>query len=150
MKLKYKILYNRLGTIFEIPRYQTKGSAGLDLIACIDESLDLKANESTIISSGISIHIGDPNFAGIIIPRSGLGAKKGLVCGNLLGLIDSDYQGPLSISLWNRSNANVIIEPGDRVAQLVIINVKQVELEEVLEFDETERGQRGFGSTGVS
>ena len=149
MKLKYKILDNRIGTEFDIPRYQTAGSAGMDLIACCDESITLSPNESIIIPSGISIFIEDNNFAAIVIPRSGLGAKKGLVCGNLLGLIDSDYQGPLSISLWNRSESEIVINPGERVAQLVVIRVNQVELDLVDEFTETERGNKGFGSTGV-
>ena len=149
MKLKYKILDNRIGTEFDIPRYQTAGSAGMDLIACCEESITLSPNESTIIPSGISIFIEDNNFAAIVIPRSGLGAKKGLVCGNLLGLIDSDYQGPLSISLWNRSENEIVINPGERVAQLVVIRVNQVELDLVDEFTETERGNKGFGSTGV-
>ena len=149
MKLKYKVLDNRIGTEFDIPRYQTAGSAGMDLIACCDESITLSPNESTIIPSGISIFIEDNNFAAIVIPRSGLGAKKGLVCGNLLGLIDSDYQGPLSISLWNRSENEIVINPGERVAQLVVIRVNQVELDLVDEFTETERGNKGFGSTGV-
>ena len=149
MKLKYKILDNRIGTEFDIPRYQTAGSAGIDLIACCEESITLSPNESTIIPSGISIFIEDNNFAAIVIPRSGLGAKKGLVCGNLLGLIDSDYQGPLSISLWNRSESEIVINPGERVAQLVVIRVNQVELDLVDEFTETERGNKGFGSTGV-
>ena len=149
MKLKYKILDNRIGTEFDIPRYQTAGSAGMDLIACCEESITLSPNESTIIPSGISIFIEDNNFAAIVIPRSGLRAKKGLVCGNLLGLIDSDYQGPLSISLWNRSESEIVINPGERVAQLVVIRVNQVELDLVDEFTETERGNKGFGSTGV-
>ena len=149
MKLKYKILDNRIGNEFDIPRYQTAGSAGMDLIACCDESITLSPNQSTIIPSGISIFIEDNNFAAIVIPRSGLGAKKGLVCGNLLGLIDSDYQGPLSISLWNRSESEIVINPGERVAQLVVIRVNQVELDLVDEFIETERGNKGFGSTGV-
>tara|TARA_A100001388_G_scaffold264924_1_gene236633 strand:+ start:1447 stop:1899 length:453 start_codon:yes stop_codon:yes gene_type:complete len=149
MKLKYKILDNRIGTEFDIPRYQTAGSAGMDLIACCEESITLSPNQSTIIPSGISIFIEDNNFAAIVIPRSGLGAKKGLVCGNLLGLIDSDYQGPLSISLWNRSESEIVINPGERVAQLVVIRVNQVELDLVDEFTETERGNKGFGSTGV-
>ena len=148
MKLKFKILDSRIGKDFQIPKYQTSGSAGLDLIACIDTQVVLSPNESTIISSGISIFIEDPEFAGMVIPRSGLGAKKGLVCGNLMGLIDSDYQGPLSISLWNRSDKYILIEPGDRVAQLVIIKVAQVELDKVDEFTETDRGVKGFGSTG--
>ena len=120
----------------------------MDLLACVDEELVLEANESTIIPSGISIFIEDSQYAGIVIPRSGLGAKKGLVCGNLMGLIDSDYQGPLSISLWNRSLNQISIQPGDRVAQLVIIKVNQVNLELVNEFEETNRGAKGFGSTG--
>lgn len=148
MKLKFKILDKRIGSDFPLPKYQTNGSAGLDLIACTKENLILKPNESTIIPSGISIFIENKEFAGAVIPRSGLGAKKGLVCGNLIGLIDSDYQGPLSISLWNRSDKNICITPGDRVAQLVVIRVDQVELEEVDFFDETERGSSGFGSTG--
>tara|TARA_B100000886_G_scaffold101138_1_gene67197 strand:- start:183 stop:632 length:450 start_codon:yes stop_codon:yes gene_type:complete len=148
MKLKFKILDSRIGKDFQVPKYQTSGSAGLDLIACIDSQVVLTPNESTIIPSGISIFIEDPEFAGMVIPRSGLGAKKGLVCGNLMGLIDSDYQGPLSISLWNRSDNDISIEPGDRVAQLVVIKVAQVNLEEVQEFTETDRGTKGFGSTG--
>ena len=148
MKLKFKILDSRIGKDFQVPKYQTSGSAGLDLIACIDTQVVLTPNESTIIPSGISIFIENPEFAGMVIPRSGLGAKKGLVCGNLMGLIDSDYQGPLSISLWNRSDNDISIEPGDRVAQLVVIKVAQVNLEEVKEFAETDRGTKGFGSTG--
>ena len=148
MKLKFKILDPRIGKDFEIPKYQTAGSAGLDLIACIDSQLILSPIESTIIPSGISIFIEDSQFAGMVIPRSGLGAKKGLVCGNLMGLIDSDYQGPLSISLWNRSEEDILIEPGERVAQLVVIKVAQVDLEEVVEFAETDRCEKGFGSTG--
>ena len=140
----------RSGTEFDMPKYQTSGSAGMDLIACNEEKLVLKPNESTVIQSGISIYIEDPEFAGIIIPRSGLGAKKGLVCGNLTGLIDSDYQGPLGISLWNRSNENIEITPGDRVAQLVVIRVNQVQLEQVEEFNLSDRGDKGFGSTGIS
>mgnify|MGYP001215619992 CR=1 FL=1 len=150
MKLKFKILDQRIGTDFDTPKYQTSGSAGLDLLACIEEELVLQPNESTIIPSGISIFIEDPEFAAIVIPRSGLGAKKGLVCGNLLGLIDSDYQGPLSISLWNRSQDPIIIKAGERVAQLVVIRVNQVDLELVSEFTETARGAKGFGSTGTT
>ena len=148
MKLKFKILDYRIGSNFPIPKHQTTGSAGIDLIACIDDEMILKPNESTIISSGIAIFIEDNGYAGIVIPRSGLGAKKGLVCGNLTGLIDSDYQGPLSISLWNRSDEPISINPGDRVAQLVVLKVNQVELEQVDEFIESERGEMGFGSTG--
>jgi dUTP pyrophosphatase len=148
MKLKFKILDSRIGSNFPIPKHQTSGSAGIDLIACIDDEMILDPNESTIISSGIAIFIEDSGYAGIVIPRSGLGAKKGLVCGNLTGLIDSDYQGPLSISLWNRSDERISINPGDRVAQLVVLKVNQVELEQVDEFTESERGEMGFGSTG--
>ena len=150
MKLKFKILDQRIGTDFDTPKYQTSGSAGLDLLACIEEELVLQPNESTIIPSGVSIFIEDPEFAAIVIPRSGLGAKKGLVCGNLLGLIDSDYQGPLSISLWNRSQDPIMINAGERVAQLVVIRVNQVDLELVSEFTETARGAKGFGSTGTT
>ena len=148
MKLKFKILDSRIGSNFPIPKHQTSGSAGIDLIACIDDKMILDPNESTIISSGIAIFIEDSGYAGIVIPRSGLGAKKGLVCGNLTGLIDSDYQGPLSISLWNRSDEPIEINPGDRVAQLVVLKINQVELEQVEEFTESERGEMGFGSTG--
>lgn len=148
MKLKFKILDSRIGSNFPIPKHQTSGSAGIDLIACIDDEMILDPNESTIISSGIAIFIEDNGYAGIVIPRSGLGAKKGLVCGNLTGLIDSDYQGPLSISLWNRSDEPISINPGDRVAQLVVLKVNQVELEQVDVFTESERGEMGFGSTG--
>jgi len=148
MKLKFKILDSRIGSNFPIPKHQTSGSAGIDLIACIDDEMILDPNESTIISSGIAIFIEDSGYAGIVIPRSGLGAKKGLVCGNLTGLIDSDYQGPLSISLWNRSDEPISINPGDRVAQLVVLKVNQVELEQVDEFTESKRGEMGFGSTG--
>ena len=148
MKLKFKILDSRIGSNFPIPKHQTSGSAGIDLIACIDDEMILNPNESTIISSGIAIFIEDSGYAGIVIPRSGLGAKKGLVCGNLTGLIDSDYQGPLSISLWNRSDEPISINPGDRVAQLVVLKINQVELEQVDEFTESERGEMGFGSTG--
>ena len=150
MKLKYKILDQRIGNEYPVPKYQTKGSAGLDLIACCESPITLNPNEATIIPSGISIYIEDPSYAGIVIPRSGLGAKKGLVCGNLMGLIDSDYQGPLSISLWNRSSEPIAINPGERVAQLVVIKVNQVELDLVDEFEITERGSEGFGSTGVN
>ena len=150
MKLKYKILDSRIGQEFEVPKYQTAGSAGMDLLACIYDTVILKPNESTILPSGISIFIENPSFAGIVIPRSGLGAKKGLVCGNLMGLIDSDYQGPLSISLWNRSEDDITINPGDRVAQLVIIRVDQVDLEHVDDFELTARGSKGFGSTGIT
>jgi dUTP pyrophosphatase len=139
MKLKFKILDQRIGSEFETPKYQTAGSAGLDLLACIEDQIVLEPN-----------FIENPEFAGIVIPRSGLGAKKGLVCGNLLGLIDSDYQGPLSISLWNRSNEPIKINAGERVAQLVVIRVNQVDLEQVDEFPETDRGSKGFGSTGIT
>jgi dUTP pyrophosphatase len=150
MKLKFKILDQRIGSEFETPKYQTAGSAGLDLLACIEDQIVLEPNEATIIPSGISIFIENHEFAGIVIPRSGLGAKKGLVCGNLLGLIDSDYQGPLSISLWNRSDEPIKINAGERVAQLVVIRVNQVDLEQVDEFPETDRGSKGFGSTGIT
>ncbi len=149
MKLKFKILDKRIGTEFDMPKYQTSGSAGMDLIACNEEKLVLKPNESTVIQSGISIYIEDPEFAGIIIPRSGLGAKKGLVCGNLTGLIDSDYQGPLGISLWNRSKESFEVLPGDRIAQMMFFAVTSPNFKLVSEFDFSERGSKGFGSSGT-
>ena len=142
-QIHYLFFGQRIGSEFETPKYQTAGSAGLDLLACIEDEIVLEPNESTIIPSGIAIFIENPEFAGIVIPRSGLGAKKGLVCGNLLGLIDSDYQGPLSISLWNRSNEKITINAGERVAQLVVIRVDQVDLEQVEDFVKTDRGSKG-------
>jgi dUTP pyrophosphatase len=131
-----------------LPHYASAGAAGLDLRACIDSELVLSPGESRLVSSGIAIHVDDPQYAAVILPRSGLGAKNGIVLGNLVGLIDSDYQGPLMVSLWNRSQAAFTVRPMDRVAQLIVVPVVQVELEVVEEFAASARGAGGFGSTG--
>ena len=133
-----------------LPQYGTPGAAGLDLRACLEAPLTLRPGESQLVPSGISIHIGDAGFAAIILPRSGLGAKHGIVLGNLVGLIDSDYQGQVFISVWNRGNAAFTIQPMDRIAQLVVVPVQQVEFNVVEEFDSSRRGAGGFGSTGKS
>ena len=131
-----------------LPHYATPGAAGLDLRACLDAPLSLAPGESQLVSSGIAIHVGDPGYAAVVLPRSGLGAKNGIVLGNLVGLIDSDYQGPLMISVWNRGKAAFTLQPLERVAQLVIVPVVQVEFEVVDEFTASSRGTGGFGSTG--
>jgi len=131
-----------------LPRYATAGAAGLDLRACIAAPLVLAAGESQLVSSGMAIHVADPGYAAVILPRSGLGAKNGIVLGNLVGLIDSDYQGPLMISLWNRGRESFTVQPLDRIAQLVVVPVAQVELQVVEEFAASPRGAGGFGSTG--
>lgn len=149
--IQLKILDDRVGTKIPLPKYSTEGSAGLDLRALLDEPLQIAPGETKLISTGLSIYIGDPNFAATILPRSGLGHKHGIVLGNLVGLIDSDYQGELMISCWNRSEADhFTIMPGDRIAQLVIVPVVQAEFEIVSEFKSTERESGGFGSTGVA
>ncbi len=130
------------------PQYATAGAAGLDLRACIDAPVELAPGASTLVKSGIAIHIGDPGYAAIVLPRSGLGAKHGIVLGNLVGLIDSDYQGEIMVSLWNRSQTRYSLQPLERVAQLVIIPVQQVALNVVEQFVASERGAGGFGSTG--
>ena len=133
-----------------LPQYGTPGAAGLDLRACLEAPLTLNPGDSQLVPSGIAIHIGDPGFAAIILPRSGLGAKHGIVLGNLTGLIDSDYQGQVFISLWNRGQAAFTIQPMDRIAQLVVVPVQQVEFNVVEEFTTSSRGAGGFGSTGKS
>jgi dUTP pyrophosphatase len=147
-KLEVKILDPRIREM--LPRYATAGAAGLDLRACLDAPLTLKPGDSQLVPSGIAIHIGDPGFAAIVLPRSGLGAKHGIVLGNLVGLIDSDYQGQVSVSVWNRGGAVFTIEPMDRIAQLVVVPVQQVEFNIVAEFTSSSRGAGGFGSTGKS
>jgi len=132
----------------ELPKYATEGSAGIDLRASLKEPLSIDAGNTELIKTGISIYIENPRYAGIILPRSGLGHKHGIVLGNLLGLIDSDYQGELMVSCWNRSELTYTIQPYDRVAQLVFINVNQPEFKIVKEFKKTERGEGGFGSSG--
>lgn len=131
-----------------LPQYGTPGAAGLDLRACLDAPLTLDPGDSRLVPSGIAIHIGDPGFAAIILPRSGLGAKHGIVLGNLVGLIDSDYQGQVLVSVWNRGQAAFTIQPMDRIAQLVVVPVQQVEFNVVEEFESSSRGAGGFGSTG--
>ena len=133
-----------------LPHYGTSGAAGLDLRACLEAPLTLQPGDSQLVPSGIAIHIGDPGYAAIVLPRSGLGAKNGIVLGNLVGLIDSDYQGQVFISMWNRSKAAFTIQPMDRIAQLVVIPVQQVEFNVVADFETSSRGAGGFGSTGKS
>jgi len=145
-KLEVKILDERIRGM--LPHYATPGAAGLDLRACLDAPLTLASGQSQLVSSGIAIHVGDPGYAAVILPRSGLGSKNGIVLGNLVGLIDSDYQGPLMVSLWNRSAAPFTVQPLDRIAQLVVVPVEQVEFEVVEEFAASKRGAGGFGSTG--
>lgn len=146
--IDYKILDPRIGEVIPLPTYTTEGSAGMDLRACIDESLTVKPGETHLIPTGIAIHIGDPSLAATILPRSGLGHKHGIVLGNLVGLIDSDYQGQLFISCWNRGDTEFTIKTGDRIAQLVIIPVVQVRLNQVNSFDDSDRGTGGFGHSG--
>lgn len=147
-QIDVKILDPRLGDQFPLPGYATPGSAGMDLRACLDEPLVLKPGQTELIPSGIALHISDPGLAATILPRSGLGHKHGIVLGNLVGLIDSDYQGQIFISCWNRGDQAFTIEPGERIAQLVILPVVQATLNIVNEFDESERGEGGFGHTG--
>ncbi|HIF19434.1 MAG TPA: dUTP diphosphatase [Gammaproteobacteria bacterium] len=143
-----KIIDPRIGDNFSLPEYQTDGSAGVDLQACIDQTVSLQPGDTELIPSGIAIHIKDPSLAAVLLPRSGLGHKKGLVLGNLVGLIDSDYQGQVFISCWNRGSKQIDIEPGMRIAQMVFLPVEQVNFNVVEDFDESERGSGGFGHTG--
>src|SRR5256885_14496139 len=145
-KLQVRILDERIRSM--LPHYATPGAAGLDLRACMEAPLTLAPGESQLLSSGIAIHVGDPGYAAVVLPRSGLGAKSGIVLGNLVGLIDSDYQGPLMISVWNRGKAPFTLQPLERVAQLVVVPVVQVEFEVVEQFSASRRGAAGFGSTG--
>ncbi|HFD31459.1 MAG TPA: dUTP diphosphatase [Gammaproteobacteria bacterium] len=144
----YKILDSRIGTTIPIPEYTTDGSAGMDLRACIDENLTLEPGDTQLIPTGLAIHINDPGMAATILPRSGLGHKYGIVLGNLVGLIDSDYQGQLYISCWNRGENAFTIEPADRIAQLVFVPVIQVQLKQVDDFFDSDRGDGGFGHSG--
>lgn len=146
--IEMKILDQRIGDQIPLPSYATPGSAGMDLRACIDSTLTLKPGQTELIPTGIAIHIADPGLAATILPRSGLGHKHGIVLGNLVGLLDSDYQGQLFISCWNRGDTTFQIEPGDRIAQLVILPVVQVEFNVVSEFDQSDRGEGGFGHSG--
>ena len=144
-----RVLDPRLGETFPLPDYATSGSAGLDLRAMVEEEITLDPGQAVLVPSGLAIHIGDPALCATILPRSGLGHKQGLVLGNLVGLIDADYQGPLMISLWNRSAQRLTIQPGDRVAQLVFLPVQRVELQACAEFETSARAEGGFGHTGV-
>lgn len=147
-KIQIKILDARIGNTISFPQYATAGSAGLDLRACLDAALVLKPGETQLIPTGLAIYIQDPTLAGMILPRSGLGHKHGIVLGNLVGLIDSDYQGQLLVSCWNRSQNPFTIQPGERIAQLVLVPVVQAEFAVVSEFASTARGTGGFGSSG--
>jgi dUTP pyrophosphatase len=148
MKIDVKIIDERMAT--QLPAYATPGSAGLDLRACLNEPLTLQPNAWQLVPTGIAIYLQDPNFAAIILPRSGLGHKHGIVLGNLVGLIDSDYQGQLMVSAWNRSDVAFTIEPMERIAQLVIVPVVQAQFNVVTEFPTSIRGEGGYGSTGKS
>ena len=149
-RVELKILNPRVGTELPLPKRATNGSAGLDLRACLDEALELQPGATKLIPTGIAIHLADPALAAVIIPRSGLGHKHGIVLGNLVGLIDSDYQGQIFISVWNRGQAAFTIQPMDRIAQLVVVPVVQVEFDVVSEFAASDRGSGGFGHTGRS
>ncbi|MCC5791887.1 MAG: dUTP diphosphatase [Legionellaceae bacterium] len=148
--IQLKILDPRLGQAFPLPEYATSGSAGLDLRACLDAPLQLAPGETQLIPTGLAMYIADPALAAVILPRSGLGHKHGIVLGNLVGLIDSDYQGELKLSCWNRSTDHFTIEPGDRMAQLVFVPVVQAQFQLVDEFVATARGEGGFGSSGTA
>lgn len=146
--LKVRVLDSRLGNEFPLPAYATAGSAGLDLRAMVEAPLVIEPGSTHLLPTGLSIWVEDPGLAAVILPRSGLGHKHGIVLGNLVGLIDSDYQGPLMVSCWNRGNAPFTVAPGERIAQLVVVPVVQVGLEVVTEFSATDRGAGGFGHTG--
>jgi dUTP pyrophosphatase len=148
--LKVRVLDPRLGRDFPLPAYATSGSAGLDLRACLDAPLALAPGRAELIPTGLAIHLDDPGLAAVLLPRSGLGHKHGVVLGNLVGLIDSDYQGQVMVSTWNRSSEPFVVQPGERIAQLVVVPVVQVRLEVVESFEETARGAGGFGSSGRS
>lgn len=147
-KIQVKILDKRVGKVYPLPEYATEGSAGMDLRACIDEHIRIEPGEAQLVPTGIAIHISDPELAAVILPRSGLGHKRGIVLGNLVGLIDSDYQGQLLVSVWNRGKHNVVIEPGDRIAQLIFVPIRKISFDIVDEFEKSDRSGGGFGHTG--
>ena len=147
-KIQLQILDKRIGTEFPLPHYATDGSAGMDMRACLDKPLDIHPGDTHLIPTGVALHIGDPNLAAVLLPRSGLGHKHGIVLGNLTGLIDSDYQGQVFVSCWNRGKDTFTVKPGERVAQMVFVPVVQAEFEIVESFSESERGDGGFGHTG--
>jgi dUTP pyrophosphatase len=146
--IELKILDSRIGDSIPLPHYATSGSAGLDMRACIDAALMVEPGETVLVPTGLAIHIGDADLAAVLLPRSGLGHKHGLVLGNLTGLIDSDYQGQVYISCWNRSDKAYEVQPGERIAQMVFVPVEQVQFEVVEEFDDSSRGEGGFGHSG--
>jgi dUTP pyrophosphatase len=146
--LRVRILNPRVGVDFPLPQYATQGSAGLDLRACIDKPLELPPGRAELIPTGLAIYLADPGLAAVILPRSGLGHRHGIVLGNLVGLIDSDYQGELMVSCWNRSEVSFNLKPGERIAQLVVVPIVQVDLEVVEDFAATARGSGGFGHSG--
>ena len=148
--VKVKILDARIGKEFPLPQHATPGSAGMDLRACLQEPLILAPGQTALIPSGIAIHLEDPAYAAVLLPRSGLGHKHGIVLGNLVGLIDSDYQGEVKVSCWNRSSESFTVQPGERIAQMVILPVVQAQFEVVSEFEESSRGAGGFGHSGKS
>ena len=143
-----KVLDKRIGDTFDMPDYQTSGSAGIDLLACLDKPMTIQPGDTELIPSGIAVYIRDSSLAAVLLPRSGLGHKKGLVLGNLVGLIDSDYQGQVFISCWNRGKESCVIEPGMRLAQMVFLPIQQVNFNLVESFEESDRGEGGFGHTG--
>ncbi len=147
-KIQLKILDPRIGTEFPLPDYATDGAAGMDLRACLDEAVILKPGDAHLVPTGMAIHVADPSLAAVILPRSGLGHKHGIVLGNLVGLIDSDYQGQLFVSCWNRGQGEYTVQPGERIAQLVFVPVVQAAFEVVDEFESSQRGVGGFGHTG--
>jgi len=147
-RLKVRILDARIGRDFPLPAHATPGSAGVDLRACIDAPLTLEPGRSELVPTGIAIHVEDPGYAAVLLPRSGLGHKHGIVLGNLVGLIDSDYQGQVMVSCWNRSAQPFTLQPGERIAQLVVIRVAQIDFEVVADFAASSRGTGGFGSSG--
>lgn len=147
-KLKVRVLDPRVGDSLPLPTHATPGSAGMDLRACIDGPLTLAPGQAELVPTGIAIHLEDPGLAAMLLPRSGLGHKHGVVLGNLVGLIDSDYQGQLMVSAWNRGSTPYVIQPGERIAQMVLVPVVQAELEVVADFAASERGEGGFGSSG--
>jgi dUTP pyrophosphatase len=146
--IQLKILDPKIGNEVPLPEHATDGSAGVDLRACLSEPLTVNPGETHLIGTGIAIHIGNPDYAAVLLPRSGLGHKHGIVLGNLVGLIDSDYQGELKVSCWNRGNSEFTVNPGERICQMVIVPVVQAEYDIVEEFDESARGEGGFGHTG--
>ncbi len=148
MQVQVKILDARLGNEWPLPCYATAGSAGLDLRACVDEAIDIAPGQTVLVKTGMAIYIQDQNVAGLILPRSGLGHKHGIVLGNLVGLIDSDYQGELMVSVWNRGQASFRLEPGERLAQYVLVPVLQAQFDLVNDFETSTRGTGGFGHTG--